>query len=182
MAISQSLSSKKYATAYLNVFHDNLTIDTITNISHAAQFLKNHAVIMVVICAVGGNKKDQIEMLEKVFEYFKVTIPFERLVDVLLKRNDLCLLPTVLLDICHLYKERNNLLDMTIKSAQSLDEQEIEKFEAFFAKHAQKKLLVKTEVDESLLAGVRLQSEVFLWEYSIASRLRSLRQKFVIEG
>ena len=40
----------------------------------------------------------------------------------------------------------------------------------------------KVILDESLIAGVRMQSDLFLWEYSIAARLRNLRQKLLIEG
>ncbi len=71
---------------------------------------------------------------------------------------------------------------MTIQSAMPLTESEIIKFETFFQKLSGKRVISRVQVEESLIAGVRMQSDIFLWEHSVAARLRKLHQNMLIEG
>ncbi len=183
MVVSQSLSSKKYATAFVNVYQDSLTLEDVQVMMKASVFLQRHQSIMLLICSAGLKKQDKFKIIAMLCKHFNMHESLEKFLELLLKKkNDICLLPEILQDICYLYKKRNNILDLQIKSAEPLDQESVEVFKKFFAQQSQKDIIATTQTDTSLIAGVRLQSTTFLWEYSVASRLRALRQKFFIEG
>jgi F0F1-type ATP synthase delta subunit len=46
----------------------------------------------------------------------------------------------------------------------------------YFEKKSNLRSTVRQHVDPSLIAGVRLQSDYFLWEHSIAKQLRDLKR------
>lgn len=182
MVASQSLLAKKYAKAYLNVFSEDIAVEDIKAVEKFALFLKKSRSAMFLICSVNILHEQKVKVLSKLFEHFNVDRILQKLIVVMLKRNDLCLLPQVLQDVYCLYKDQHDIIDLNIISAELLDEEEEKFFQNFFAKLSGKQLLVSTQIDSSLLAGVRLQSNTFLWDYSVASRLRSLRNKLFVEG
>ena len=88
----------------------------------------------------------------------------------------------ILQDICTLYKKRNNVLELTIKTAQTLESENVTKLTTFFEKQSGMHVEARMQEEKSLIAGVRLQSALFLWECSIDQKLRLLQQKLLIEG
>lgn len=182
MIISQSSSSKKYATAYLNLYQNDIHMTDIQNICRSVVFLKRNRNFMLLACAVGTKKEEKISIVDKLFVHFSLHDSFKKLVRLLIKNNQLCLLPVILQDVCCLYKTRKNILELEIQSAEQLDQQAAQEFEAFFAQRSNMDIVSHVKVDTSLIAGVRLQSSLFLWEYSVASQLRTLRHKLFVEG
>lgn len=182
MRISQVPMAKKYATAYLNIYEPTLTQDDMRALSAAFSFLKSHRNFMLLVCTLSADKGAMVRVFEKLVTYFSLPSSIQTLMQLLLKHKRICFLTAVLQDICCLYKMRHNIIEVEIQTADDLDPDAVKEFERFFEHLSGKKVESEIRVDRSLIAGVRLQSDFLLWDYSVASRLRALRHKLVIEG
>lgn len=182
MRYSQSPIAKKYAKAYMAEYADTLTLADIKSIKLAIRFFKRHHNFMSLVNLLVEPTKTKTIVLDELFEHFSLPQNLKKLIDVLVNHKQLKIFSEVLSDICCLYFQTNNMLELTIYTATSLENHEFEKFENFFKKLSGKITLSTLVHDPSLIAGVRMQTDLFLWEYSIAARLRCLRQKMLIEG
>lgn len=182
MIISGVSIAKKYATAYLNIHENELTESDVKAIFAACTFFKAHHNFMHLLCVISFDKEKMVQVCKKMVHDLGLPTSLNRLMLLLVNHKHICYLKEVLQDIYCLYKLRKNVLELEIKTASHLDAYAAQAFETFFAQKSGKKIESKVSVDRSLIAGVRLQSDFFLWEYSIASRLRSLRHKLIIEG
>lgn len=177
MIISQNPLAKKYATAYLNVHEDALTDPDIKAISAAYTFLKTHHTFIHLLCVISFDKKEMIRVCERLIHDFALPETMSFLMVLLVKHKHICYLKEILQDIYCLYKVRKNIVKLEIKTADHIDAQAVYAFEQFFAHESGKKIESIVSIDRSLIAGVRLQSEFFLWEYSVASQLRAFKTK-----
>lgn len=182
MIISQETVAKKYAKAYLNVHEDHVTQDDLHNICNAASFLRSHSNFMLLLCAVGDDKGETAAMLEKFCKHFGFADSLYKLVDVLNKHKHLIYLLEVLQDICVLYKCRKKILELTVTTTTELSQQAVETIESFVASQTNEHVVTTVQIDKDLIAGIRLQSNFYLWDYSIASRLKVLQHKLSVEG
>ncbi|MBP6892400.1 F0F1 ATP synthase subunit delta [Candidatus Babeliales bacterium] len=182
MRYSQSSIAKQYAKAYMAEYGSLLQPLDIKSVQSIIRFFRRHHNFMSLINLLVESNKTENVVLDELFEQFALPQNLKKLIDVLIVHKRLILFAQVLQDICCLYFQINNILELTIMTAMPLENHELEKFENFFKKLSGKTTLSNVVHDSSLIAGVRMQSDLFLWEYSIAARLRSLHQKMLIEG
>jgi len=98
----------------------------------------------------------------------------EILIELLSLHDRLNLFPEVLRAIRDECSDRLGISFCTIYSSHFLDENQREKVRSFIEGKSGKKIFYRYEVSEKLIAGVRVEGENFLWEDSIAQRLRSI--------
>lgn len=182
MRYSQSPIAKQYAKAYMIEYGSLLQSADIEAMKSAIRFFKRHHNFISLVNLLVEPDKTQNVVLDELFDHFLLAQNLKKLINVLIVHKRLTLFAQVLQDICCLYFHANNILELTIVTATPLENDEFEKFEIFFRKLSGKITLSTVVHDPSLIAGVRMQSDLFLWEYSIAARLRNLRQKMLIEG
>ena len=182
MRISQIPIAKKYAIAYLNVNENSLTEKDMKSIFIAYCFFKKNSDLMNLIYGISFEKEKIANVIDKLCKHFFLPKTFQILIKLLIKHKRIYYLKDVLQDICALYKLRKNILELEIKTANVIDVNEVKELENFFAKQSNFNIESKVIVDSSLIAGVRLQSDFFIWEYSIASKLKALKHNLVIEG
>ena len=182
MKYSQSIVAKQYAKAYLREYSADLKLDDLANMKAAVRFFRRHHNFMSLVSLLCTSKQSGLAIIEELFQHFLLPESLKKLIPVLINHKRLVLFAQVLQDICCLYFVSNNFLELTVFTATPLDDAELEQFEKFFIKLSSKQIISSVVLDKSLIAGVRMQSDFFLWEYSIAARLRALRQKLLIEG
>lgn len=182
MKFSQSLVARQYAKAYLAENGSKLTLNDFEHMKSAIGFFRTHHNFMSLVSVLV--QSDQIEhpLIKELFEHFSLHPTLKNLIFTLIRHKKLMLFAQVLQDICCLYLLQNNILEVTVQTVCPLPQAELEQFEKFFTKLSGKRIMSRVVLDQSLIAGVRMQSDIFLWEYSIAARLRNLRQKLLIEG
>ncbi len=76
-----------------------------------------------------------------------------------------------------MYNDYNNIEIAFIESASALDEQEIQDIVAMLEKKLNKKIEVKTSVNEELLAGVKIRIKDEILDNSAATRLQRLKEQ-----
>jgi len=176
MKYSQSISAKQYAKAYLLEFKNHLTLDDIENMKAMIRFCRHQHNFMSLVSVT---KNKQQVLINDIFQHFSLHKTLRNLVDLLIKNKRLTLFAQILQDICCLYLITKNIVEVTIFTAAPLDEKEEQTFKDLFIKLSNKQIVSNVEIDKTLIAGVRMQSDFLLWEYSIAARIRALSQKLL---
>ena len=166
--------ARKYAQAFINVFIHELDTEKIKHIKHLAHFLEKHRRVLFYVelskLDDQGTKKAFIEVLRE----FKLDTLLESLIFLLQASQRFFLLPKVLEYIVHLYNDYHNIMEFTIISSHSLKETEIEEIVRSLEQKTGKKVIFSTHTDKQLIAGIKLYSDSYGWEYSIRRQLRAL--------
>ena len=170
MNINEVILSRKYATAFLNLFIDKLSITDYDTIVRTAAFLKEEPTLVSYfkLPRVGAVKKKVIAAL---FEEFKLPPTLKKLTDLLVQDQRLFLLPQVLKSMVQLYRQRKGIMAFEVTSSYTLTQKQLETIKDLLAAKTRKHIEYEYKVDNELIAGIRLQSDTVLWEYSIARQL-----------
>lgn len=180
IGLSQSDLAKKYAQAYLNLFSDQYTFQDICNLWRVAQFLSEHHSLLFYVSLPMIEQYDKQRFIDLFFEKFHLFDSLKNLCYLLLKNKHIFLLIDVLQQIYLLYKQKYNICELKIKSSSDLTDAAIHDIKQFFITlSGLSNVVVRYSIDQSLIAGIRLQSETYLWDYSIAQQLNKLKQELI---
>ena len=170
MNIQESILSRKYATAFLNLFIDKLSLADYNTIVRTAAFLQEEPrlVSYFKLPRVDVVKKKVITVL---FKEFKLPSILKKLTDLLMRDQRLFLLGQVLKSMEQLYRQRKEIMAFEVSSSYKLTEKQLETITDLLVTKTGKRIEYEYEVDNALIAGIRLQSDTLLWEYSIARQL-----------
>lgn len=181
MQYTLSAVSKKYAQAYIKEYQDTLGIDEVKNFKVVIQFFRQHHNFLSIMSILVGKEDGFENLLHELQSHFLLPKSIKKLISVLVEHKKLHILAQVLQDIYCLYMLNNNLLEVTITTAEPLEEEQKQRFEEFFKKLSGKNIMSNVILDESLIAGIRMQSDLFLWEYSIKSRIAKISRNMLEE-
>lgn len=171
-SLQAQMLARRYAFAYLNIFHAQLSMNVADALCEGANFFSERKKALFFI---------QLGCLEKSVVYdrlvnacFKLGIPssFNSLIALLLEHKRAFLLKLIFDELCKEVHKRKNELICEVAIAGYMSESDTSVMTDFFAKKTGKKLICSYKEDPSLIAGIRIQSEQFLWESSIRGRLR----------
>ncbi|MDP3788722.1 MAG: ATP synthase F1 subunit delta [Candidatus Chromulinivorax sp.] len=179
IGFSQSELAKKYAHAYLNVFSDQHTFQDFCSLWRASQFLSEHHSLLFYLSLSMIHEADKKRFIDLFFEKFHLFDSLKQLFYLLLQNKHIFLAADVLRDIYGLYKIKHNIADLQVTSSSDLSEEKLEEIKQFFTKLSGQRVEIRYAVHPGLVAGIRLQTETLLWEYSIAQQLRKLKQELI---
>ncbi|AXK60580.1 ATP synthase F1 subunit delta [Candidatus Chromulinivorax destructor] len=179
IGFSRSDIAKKYAQAYLNVCGKQHTYEEFCSMWRAAQFLSEHQSLLSYLSLSIIDEVDKKRFIDLFFEKFHLFPSLKELFYLLLKNKHINLAADTLRDIYALYKMQHNIVDLKVISADDLSENQIEEIKYFFTQLSGQHVHVRHHVNPALIAGIRLQTENYLWEYSIAQQLRKLKQELI---
>lgn len=175
---SETTLAKRYATAYVNLFEDQIDLKVCGQLEDAYNFFGNNAVALLVLKLSTVTPQSKKACIESLITLFKLPDTLLRMIDLLLAQNRAHLFPLVLLYIARLYKERNNITHYKVTSSHELSDQAIEVVLAYLKQVTEKHILYTIKVDKRLIAGLRLLSDTTLWEYSVNKQLAQLQHNF----
>lgn len=166
--------SYRYANAFLNVYNDRLNFDTIKRIEQAIAFLYEHQQILLLLQLPVIKQSVKEQWLVTFCKQFGLVDLFKKTMLLLLQHKRGYLLPAVLQAIIDCYRQRHNIQNIVIKSSVPLPEKYHHDIEHFIQQHMSGVHQYHYQVDASLIAGIRIQSDTMLWECSINKRLRDI--------
>lgn len=176
MIPNQRIVAKKYARAFFNVFAGSLTDDEFLTICKAAEFFDNNKQLLFFLGWHSIVKSEKIKALRSAFEYFSLTgHPYDALIALLAKDKRTFLIKDVLDHICLLYQHDKNIGAFTITSSHELNPADLTSLEEYLAKHTGQVIMYSYSVDKNLIAGIRMQSDTALFEYSIRKQLEQIK-------
>lgn len=174
MKRNEEIIAKKYAKAFLNLFIDEISLAMYQRIVELERFFKARREVLAFLALPHIKSTEKCKALDVVIEKFSLPGSFKRLVAILVESKRVFLFPLVLRYITMIYRQRKGIAAFIIKSSTSLDKQALDSIEQFLAKKTDKKILSEHVLDKSLIAGIRLESDQYLWEYSVAKKLKVL--------
>ena len=172
---AQSVIAKKYANAFLNVFIDQLSPQTMRHVCSLGDFLsRNHLLIYFLRWPVLA-KEVKIKALDDMLHQFSLGQPFGKLISLLADNKKMHLIGDILKHICTLYDVRKKRIHFTIASSHDLTTHECSVIVEFLANITGASIIYDYKVDKNLIAGIRLQSNTYLWQYSIGQHLDMMK-------
>lgn len=170
----QEVLSRKYAQAFLNCFIDDISLEGLSALHALELFLRTHQKVLFFLSLSHINVQIKKQFLKELFEKFKVTDSLNKLAHVLVDSKRGQLLYTVLQQIITMYKQRRQIASFAIEASHPLTESQIEIIQQFLARMLGCDIIYEYTIKKALIAGIRLQSDTQLWEYSIDKQLDSM--------
>jgi len=174
MIVREQAVALKYAKAFLNVFIDEVSLDDYKKITVLEQFLKKRRDALAFLALPHLDSAIIEKSLGSVIEKFELPECFNRLVRLLIKGRRAFLFSLVLSVIAALYRKRKKIENFVIRSSYKLDDSALDVIKNFLEQKTGTKVFSRHELDKRLIAGIRLKSDHYLWEYSVAKKLRTL--------
>ncbi len=179
MIVDIRVLSRKYATAFLNIFKKDIKPDFIVKLSELSEFLKSHKQSEVYLRMSTIPNKKKREVLLKLFAGFELdNTVLEKLLDVLLVKNRVQIISHVLAQVIIIYNKKNKIAEAQFRYSHELDNATKKAIENSFQEKLGLSIHYKYILDKSLIAGVRLNTDAALWEYSVRQQLEPLKRRF----
>lgn len=179
IGFSRSDIAKKYARAYLNICGQEHTFEDYCTMWRAAQFLSEHRSLLSYLSLSIVNEVDKKRFIDLFFEKFHLLLSLKQLFYLLLKNKHIHLAADTLRDIYAMYKTEHHIVDLKVTSSTDLSELQIKEIKQFFNEISGQQAQISYSINSSLIAGIRLQTDTYLWEYSIAQQLRKIKQELI---
>lgn len=170
--------ARKYAQAFLNCFGEEINRDQFKALCDLEFFFRSNKKILYFLSLSNIDLSIKKSLMHTLFDQFGVAQHCDRLVNTLLSGKRGQLLHAVLKKIIVLYKQQKGIVSFLITSPYSLSSAQIAVIQQFLAHTSGFDIIYEYAVDKSLIAGIRMQSEILLWEYSIGKQLGIMSHKF----
>lgn len=166
--------AQKYAHAFINVFGSVISYDEVRYGGQAASYLYHHrrALFLLKISTLDDEVKRK--GLRELCQKFKLPAAFETLIDLLLHDGRAYLFAAVLDVLVLTYRKVHAIAEFHVTSASVLKPDTRVFLEKFMNGKTTSTNFYTYDLNQSLIAGVRMQSDTLLWEYSIDKKLRAL--------
>ncbi|HEX2977608.1 MAG TPA: ATP synthase F1 subunit delta [Candidatus Babeliales bacterium] len=165
--------ARKYAIAYLNAFGNTLNEKAVNEIGLIGDFFEHNRSVLFFLKLPAKFNRVKVHIIKRLREQLPMSEQLTKLIDLLLSQQRLFMLPTVCASIKEVFDERNQIINARLESSHPLDEKQIIILKNYFEQLTGTKIETQPVVKPSLIAGVRLQADTVLWEYSVAKQLRN---------
>jgi len=170
--------ARKYAIAFMHCFHDQLHEKDYNALERFDQFLAaSPALSSYFKLSLLENVIDNV--LKKITKEFTIS-HMQELLRVLKDAQRLFLLPAIIHYLVIFYRKYHAIMIMDVQSSHELSAQQRKQINAFFTEKTKHNLVCTYTINQHLIAGIRAQSDIVLWEFSIDKILREAEQSLNI--
>lgn len=174
---SSRFVARKYAVACLHVFASRFKPDDVHNLMVMSDFLReNHRLVFFLGLPIISQERKNI-FLHDLAKRFQLGHLIDPLLDLLLHDKRLFLLADILRLMSQLYREERGIIEFSIASYPRVSAIELEELKQFLARSTGCAIIYTDYEDKNLIAGIRMESTTYLWEYSIAQQLRTMQKR-----
>lgn len=166
--------AKKYASAFLNLYHDELSDWYFENLDSLRFFLNENPWLYVYLAIPSVHFDVKKKVIHRISEIIQFCIHTEILILTLLKHNRIELLGRVIQQIQLCHKKRRGLSVFSVYSSHQLNENQKSSILDFIKKMTQSQVSIQFYQDPSLIVGLRIQNGDLRWERSMVRELRDI--------
>ncbi len=170
---------RKYSQAYVNVFIEELSQSVIEAIATAAHYLDEHKHILFFLKLSAIDLETKKRGIDFLADRFVLPPSIKQLILLLIEHKRAPLVTKIFYYICTLYYKRKGMHAFKIVSSHELSKDDLAYIKRFLAQLTQRGIIYEYKVDKRLIAGIRLQSDTLMWEYSIAQQLNNIRLSLI---
>lgn len=174
-----NILASRYARAFIHIFGGPITLDIVKKFSEIAEFIYNNkkSFFYLKVSAIPDHLKKEffINLFKKHDAYID---GIGKLIDLLIADKRLMLMADILYELSQLYMKQHSIIDWIISSSDELSPEEKKSLEQFLVQKTAMQIVPTYAIDATLIAGIRLQSDTFLWDYSVKSQLNALTRMY----
>lgn len=178
---NQGIIAKKYAKAFIELFSNHLLqpdelVQGIDKIETFIAYLNDHrkSLLFADLKLITIEKRQEI--FHNLIDTFGLNLEFKKLTDLLVVHQRIFLLQDILKLIIKLYLDKINVIPFKVFSSHSISAVQENALIKFLESKSNKKVIIKSQLDKSLIAGLKAISTDFEWEHSIRQKLSLLNQ------
>lgn len=178
---NQGIIAKKYAKAFVDLFsnqsfqQDQLAQDLDT-IETFISYLHDHRKSLLFADLKLIPIKKRQDVFHNLIDTFGLKSVFTKLTDLLVIHQRIFMLHDVLKCIVRLYLDKVNVIPFTIFSSQNISASQEDALIKFLEVKSNKTVIIKSQLDTTLIAGLKALSTDSEWEHSIRQKLSLLHQ------
>jgi len=160
-----------YAKAFLNKNPEPLSDKDFAAICEGYSFFTKHKQISFLMRLSALDKKIKYEAIEKIQKTVGLSKKFEPLMSLVIDHKRAHLFSQIFNQLCLEYRKRNDIRFFSVSSSQELSDDQRQEVHSSLTHLLGGSIFCSYKVNSFLIAGIRLQSNEFLWESSIRQRL-----------
>jgi ATP synthase F1 delta subunit len=172
----KTVLAKRYAQAFLNLFWDKLTSDDFEALCKVRSFFKDRkqACFLMNLAVLSFDLK--YKALQTIRLDLGLSESFDTLFGLILEHKRSDLFKELFDALCKEVDKRKEKIIFMVTTVGSLSSQQKKEITEFLERKTKKTVLCRYQEDMNLIAGIRLQSEQFLWEASLQDRLNKIQR------
>lgn len=179
MVISQKIIARKYAKAFLNLYFDALSDQHIEGLFKFHLFLRENRGILCYLNLPGLNEQVWNDFSTRLYADFTLPQHFAKLIQVLVLKRRVELLPTVVVALLQEFWKRKHVLHFEVTSSLKLSLAQQAAVIAFLTNKTGAAVRAAFAMDSSLICGIKMKSDSYMFEHSIARELKNFEESLL---
>lgn len=179
MEISQKIVACKYAKAFLNLYFDAINEQHIDAMVKFNFFLRENRGVLCYLNLPGLNEQVWKDFLARLYTNFNLPQHFPRLIQVLIDRRRVVLLPAIIVAMLQEFWRRKNVMHFTITCSRELSLAEQATVIAFLADKTSAQIKAEFCENARLICGIKMRSDSYIFEHSIARELKKFEESLL---
>lgn len=171
MTKQESLLAKKYALAFINIFGNQITDQWYEKIVSMSDMLRQRHDLILRLTLPHVTDEER----QKALQLLLPEAIFKTLITLIIMHKRLLLLADILEQSAAEYRKKKHIEHFSITSSHQLSSESLDAIVAFLAVQTDQKITYDYSIDKELIGGIRMQSDNYLWEYSIQKQLQHMR-------
>ena len=177
-----SVVSKRYARALLQIAKESDILEEIVyDLEIVAMELTRERKMGQLMKSAQINKEEKKEIIQRIFGK-EINTHLNHFLMVLIDKNRFSELKSIYVDFKEGYLKEKNILEASIFSAIKLTNEHLHKLQEKLEKRTGKKVVVKNDIDESIIGGLIIYIGGQVIDGSIRNQLQQLRNKLQETG
>ena len=172
MSISSFKLARRYAQAFLNVFAPHPLPELLEKSEQFLNFLQNNKLIFTRLSSLITDETVQEKSFCMMVKSFNLGDAGKKLIMVLLQHKKIKLLPQILTLMILEGRNRRHEFLCEVATSHDLSQTAKESLSAALQAQLGGTIIPTYRHDASLISGIRITGKTFLWEHSIAKKLK----------
>lgn len=164
----------KYAQAVMNIAGDSFESAEYDAIMNAAKVLENKKELLHMLTIPTLELYEKKICAQKLIAHYNLPNVFLSLLLLLTKSNRILLFSSILSTIVQIYQKNHNIIQVIIYTASVVSEETLIIIKNFIAAKTKKKVIASHVINKELIAGIRIESNQFVWDYSVKKQLQNI--------
>jgi len=174
MKIAYEQIARKYARAFLRVNHQRMNPDVVAAMVAFVADCRDQRQQFFYVWLSSMSIFAKKEIIRTWARRHNLNDLLDSLIKLLAEQGRLLLFIDVIEQIIIVHNEKQGIVEVRCFTAQPLLQEQLTNIRDFLNRLTGKTIVLVPVIDSSLIAGIRLQSETFLWEYSVAQQLQAM--------
>lgn len=182
MTSKLKLLAHKYASAYVTTLGTSLTRAEYERLRAFGSFIKKYDRSLVILSVPVIADYEKRLALERLSELYELPVSINALWALLITHKRVLLVPLCVEEIGILFEQQHNIQRFVVASSHELDVKSLALIKDYLEHFTGKTVIEEVVLDKRLIAGIRLQSDDYIWEHSVRKQLRTLSSLLAHKG